>query len=99
MRLGFGFVLLTAAAWAQTGEETAQRWFRVSWAPPTDSAVSTLKESVFNSSPYRVTNVRLEVEGVDGNNHLVGRMQAWAVGGILPAQRRGVDSTSPRSTY
>jgi hypothetical protein len=83
LTLTLGLVLLATAAWAQTGEHPAQSWFRVSWAP-TDGVVSTIKGSVFNESPYRVTDVRLEVEGLDADRHSVGRVLAWAFGDIAP---------------
>jgi hypothetical protein len=84
LALGLALVLLTTAAWGQTGEPAAQRWFRVSWVPPTDGVVSTIKGSVTNDSPYRVTDVRLQVEGLDADHHSVGRRLAWAVGDIVP---------------
>jgi hypothetical protein len=84
LTLGLALVLLTTAAWGQTGEPAAQRWFRVSWVPPTDGVVSTIKGSVTNDSPYRVTDVRLQVEGLDADHHSVGRRLAWAVGDIVP---------------
>jgi len=82
-----GLLLLTTTAWGQTGqtgEQAAQRWFQVSWAPPTAGVVSSIKGSVFNDSPYRVTDVRLQVEGLDADHHLVGRTLAWAIGDIAP---------------
>jgi hypothetical protein len=82
LTLGLALVLLTTVAWGQTGEQAAQRWFRVSWVPPTDGVVSTIKGSVFNDSPYRVTNVRLQLEGLNADHHPVGRRLAWAVGDI-----------------
>jgi len=84
LTLALGLVLLATGAWAQTGEQPAQPWFRVSWAP-TDGVVSTIKGSVFNESPYRVTDVRLEVEGLDADRHAVGRVLVWAFGDIAPA--------------
>jgi hypothetical protein len=87
--LGFGLalILLATAAWGQTGptgEQGAQRWFRVSWVPPSDGA-ATIKGSVFNDSQYRVTDVRLQIEGLDADRHLVGRSLAWAIGDIPAA--------------
>ena len=84
LTFALALVLLTTAAWGQTDEQGAQRWFRVSWAPPVDGVVSTIKGSVFNDSPYRVTDVRLQVEGLDADRHSVGRRLAWAVGDIEP---------------
>jgi hypothetical protein len=87
--LTFGLVLtlVATAAWGQTtptGDQAAQRWFRVSWAPPADGA-GTIKGSIFNDSQYRVTDVRLQIEGLDADRHLVGRTLAWAIGDIPPA--------------
>jgi len=87
LALGLGFILLTTTAWGQTGqtgEGAAQRWFRVSWAPPTEGVVSSIKGSVFNDSPYRVTDVRLQVEGLDPDRQPVGRTLVWAFGDIAP---------------
>ena len=84
LTFALALVLLTTAAWGQTGEQAAQRWFRVSWTPPTEGVVSMIKGSVFNDSPYRVTDVRLQVEGLDADRHSVGRRLAWAVGDIEP---------------
>jgi len=84
LTFALALVLLTTAAWGQTDEQGAQRWFRVSWAPPADGVVSTIKGSVFNDSPYRVTDVRLQIEGLDADRHPVGLRLAWAVGDIVP---------------
>jgi hypothetical protein len=84
LTLGLALVLLTPAAWGQTDQQAAPPWFRVIWTPPTDGVVSTIKGSVFNDSPYRVTDVRLQVEGLDADRHPVGRRLAWAVGDIAP---------------
>jgi hypothetical protein len=56
----------------------------VSWAPPANGAPATIKGRVFNDSPYRVTDVRLQVEGLDAAHHPVGRRLAWAIGDIGP---------------
>ena len=87
--LAFGLVLtlVATAAWGQTtpnGDEGAQRLFRVSWAPPGDGA-GTIKGRVFNGSHYRVADVRLQVEGLDADHHLVGSRLVWAIGDIPAA--------------
>jgi hypothetical protein len=87
LAFGLGLVLLTTTAWGQTGqtgEQAAQPWFRVSWALSTADVVSSIKGSVFNGSPYRVTDVRLQVEGLDADRRPVGRTRAWAIGDIVP---------------
>jgi hypothetical protein len=82
LSVGLALTLLATVAWGQTPEP--ERWFRVSWAPPPEGPVSTIKGSVFNDSPYRVTDVRLQIEGLDADRHPVGRTLAWAVGDIAP---------------
>jgi hypothetical protein len=84
--LGLVVVLLTGAAWGQSRGESANGWFRVSWAPQANGATRTprIQASVHNDSPYRVTDVRLRVEGLDADSHPVGQRSAWALGDIAP---------------
>ena len=85
--LVFGLVLvLSTAAWGQGRDQRPAGWFRVSWAPQDNSATPTprIQASVHNDSPYRVTSVRLRVEGLDAESHLVGQRSAWALGDIAP---------------
>jgi len=89
LTLALALTLVATAAWAQASALPAQPGFRVSWAPPTTGAVSTIKGSVFNDSPYRVTDVRLAVEGFDANHRFVGRLLTWAFGDIAPGGETG----------
>jgi len=84
---GLALGLLTMSAWAQNAAAPAQ--FRVSWQPRAGGGVPTIEGHVHNDSPYRVTNVRLEVDAVDTNGGLMARRDAWALGDIPP----GGDST------
>ena len=79
---GLALTLLATTAWAQAAEPTPQ--FHVSWEPPADGLPATIKGRVFNDSSYRVTDVRLRVEGLDADHHSVGRRLAWAIGDIGP---------------
>ena len=79
--------LLAAPAWAQNAPPPGL--FRVNWEPRDGGGVPTIQGHVHNDSPYRVTNVRLEVDAVDANGTLMARRDAWALGDILP----GGDST------
>jgi hypothetical protein len=81
---GLALVLLATAAWGQTRDQGSSGWFRVSWMPPTSAVVPTIKGNVFNDSPYRVTDVRLQIDGLDADRRLVGRRLAWAFGDIVP---------------
>jgi hypothetical protein len=88
LAVALGLVLLTTTAWGQAGqagEQFAQTgWFRVSWAPPTEGVVSSIKGSVFNDSLYRVTDVHLQVEGLGPDGRSVGRTLVWAFGDVAP---------------
>jgi hypothetical protein len=73
-------VALASPAWgADLGE-----WFRVSWRPAPEGKTPTprIEASVRNDSPYRVTDVQLEVEGLNTDEQSVGRRVVWALGDI-----------------
>jgi hypothetical protein len=73
-------VALASPAWgADWGE-----WFRVSWGPEPEGKTPTprIEASVRNDSPYRVTDVQLEVEGLNTDEQSVGRRVVWALGDI-----------------
>jgi len=92
LALGLVLALLTPAAWGQDRDQPANGWFRVSWAPEMNGATPTprIEAHVNNASPYRVTNVRLQVEGLSVDSHPVGRRFAWAVGDIGPGGETSV---------
>jgi hypothetical protein len=58
----------------------------VSWGPEANAKTPTarIEASVHNDSPYRVTDVELEVEGLSADQHSVGQRFVWAVGDIDP---------------
>jgi hypothetical protein len=62
LALGLVLVVLTSPARGQSWD----RWFRVSWGPEANAKTPTarIEASVHNDSPYRVTDVELEVEGL-----------------------------------
>ena len=84
--LAFGLVLAltTSAAWAQTSAAPTDGWFHASWQPRPGDLPFTIEGQVHNNSPYRVTDVRLQVEGLDAANHAVGEVYTWAIGDIMP---------------
>jgi hypothetical protein len=80
---GLGVALmLTTAAWGQNRDQLADRWFHVSWQPRTDGVPPTIGGRVHNDSPYRVTDVHLQVQGLNAEGHEVGQRFAWALGDI-----------------
>jgi hypothetical protein len=80
--LGLTLVVLTSPAWGQNWD----RWFRVSWGPEAEGKTPTprIEASVRNDSPYRVTDVELEVVGLGADQHSVGQRFVWALGDIDP---------------
>jgi hypothetical protein len=80
LALGLVIVVLASPAWGQDWDT----WFRVSWGPEADGKTPTprIEASVNNDSPYRVTDVQLEVEGLSADQHSVGQRVVWALGDI-----------------
>jgi hypothetical protein len=60
--------------------------FRVSWQPRPGHLPPTIEGRVYNNSPFRVTDVQLQVEGLDGGNQRVGERLAWAYGDLAPGR-------------
>jgi len=62
LALVLALVVLAAPAWGAD----LDRWFHVSWgpAPHSNTPKPRIQASVRNDSPYRVTDVQLEVEGL-----------------------------------
>ena len=57
--------------------------FLTSLAPgESDTPTPRIQASVRNDSPYRVTDVQLEVEGLTADDRSVGRRVVWALGDI-----------------
>ena len=80
LALGLVLVVLTSPARGQSWDS----WFRVSWGPEADgkTPIPRIEASVYNDSPYRVTDVELEVEGLSEDQHSVGQRFVWALGDI-----------------
>ncbi len=80
--LALALMLATTAAWG--GDRPANDSFRVSWEPEPDPVAARIEGRVHNDSSFRVTDVRLQVEGLDAGGQPVGRTFAWAFGDIGP---------------
>jgi hypothetical protein len=74
-------------AWAQNFGGSPAPWFRVTWNEHRYGPVLKVEGYVQNASPFRVTNVRLEIDGVDGGGRSVARMFGWTFGDIAPGDR------------
>ena len=82
--LALALILPTPAVWGQHGGQPANGSFRVNWELATDRMTPRIEGRVHNDSRYRVTDVRLHVEGFNADGQPVGRTFAWALGDIRP---------------
>ena len=82
--LGVALVLTSPVAWGQGRGQPASESFRVTWQRRATGVVPTIEGHVYNASPVWVTDVRLQVEGLDPEGHAVGRRFAWVLGDIVP---------------
>jgi hypothetical protein len=60
---------------------------RVTWQPREYAVVPAIEGYVQNDTPFRVSSVRLRVEGFDANGQPVGETSTWAFGSIAPGGR------------
>lgn len=87
MRYWLVLVLLLAMTVPAVAQDTGHRSeasFRVTWQSDRNGAVPWLEGRVFNTSPLRVTNVRVQIEGLDGEGRVLSKNVAWALGDIAP---------------
>ena len=82
--LGAALVLTMTVAWGQGRGQPASESFRVTWQPRATGVVPTIEGRVYNASLAWVTDVRLQVEGLDPEGHAVGRRFTWVLGDIVP---------------
>jgi hypothetical protein len=74
-------------AWAQNFGGSPAPWFHVTWNEHRYGPVLKIEGYVQNASPFRVTNVRLEIDGLDGGGRSVARASGWTFGDIAPGDR------------
>jgi len=84
--LGFGVALMLVATVvsAQDQRPPAPDAFRVSWQRETDPVARRIEGRVHNDSPFRVTDLRLEVQDLDADGRLVRRTFTQTIGDIVP---------------
>jgi hypothetical protein len=81
--LALALLLPTTAAWGQ--DRPPNDAFHVSWTPEANHhLLPRIEGRVHNDSRFRVTDVRLRVDGLDADGHSMGWTFAWAVGDIVP---------------
>src|SRR4051812_24328044 len=84
LSFGLALMLVATTAWGQEPGRPVINAFRVSWQSETDRVAQRIQGRVHNDSPFRVTDVRLQVEGLDVSNRPLGRTFTWAIGDIPP---------------
>src|SRR5438445_12240886 len=72
------------------GPGPAPAAFRVSWQRETDPVARRIEGRVHNDSPFRVTDLRLEVQDLDADRPLVGRTFTRTIGDIVPGGQTSV---------
>jgi hypothetical protein len=84
--LGLGAALMLVVTVASANDERVPPpdAFRVSWQQETDPVAGRIEGRVHNDSLFRVTDVRLEVQGLDDAGRIAGRAFVWAIGDIEP---------------
>lgn len=60
---------------------------RVTWQPRQYAVVPAIEGYVQNDTVYRVSAVRLRIEGLDANGQAVGETSTWTFGAIPPGGR------------
>src|SRR5919109_402854 len=103
--LVLGMVVTTIAmplvARGQAPMADAQSQFRFELEQAESHRGRAVEGYVYNSLPWRITNVRLRVESVDANGAVTGAASGWVVGDVK-AGGRGyfyVPVSSPAATY
>ena len=82
LALALVIVLGPNAGRSEDHGDSRSNWFRVSWQPGV--LPSTIEGHVDNTSPFRAVDVRLQIEGVDAENHPTGERLVWANDDIAP---------------
>ena len=81
--VALALLLLATTGWSQESRPAAHA-FHVTWPPQTDRVLSRIRGNVRNNSGFRVTNVRLQIDGLDAGGRSVERHFPWAIGDLVP---------------
>jgi hypothetical protein len=84
----FAVVLSPPAVHAQRFTDPSPSAFRVTWERRAYGVMPAVEGRVENDSTFRVTAVRLRVEGLDDGGQAVGETSTWVFGSI-PAHGQG----------
>jgi hypothetical protein len=84
MGLGLVLALVATAAAADPARAPLADAFHVTLEREGNPVAHRVTGNVHNGSPFRVTNVRVEIQGFDADRNAVGRIVVWAFGDIAP---------------
>ena len=88
VRLAVALMLaVSTTVWAQNFGGSPAQWFHVTWDHRGYGPVPTIQGYVQNDSPFRVTNVRLQIDGLDGGGRPVAQAFGWTFGDIARGDR------------
>ena len=77
----------TTAARAQTATATDESPFQFHFEPSASFRGLAVEGYVYNALPWRITNVRLQVDSIDANGTLVASASGWVIGDIASGGR------------
>jgi hypothetical protein len=80
-------IALSTDAWAQSMTAVPVDAFQVTWQPRQYGVLPAIEGHVHNDTAYRVSAVRLRVEGFDASGQSVGQTSTWTFGNIAPGGR------------
>ena len=77
----------TTAARAQTAIASDESPFRFDFESSTGVRGLAVQGYVYNTLPWRITNVRLQVDSIDANGTLVASASGWVIGDVAAGGR------------
>ena len=80
-------ILAAGVAKAQTAATNAPGQFRFDLEESDTPRGKAVEGYIYNSSPWRITNVRLRVESVDGDGKVTNESSGWVVGDVKAGGR------------
>jgi hypothetical protein len=89
------------AASAEPAIASDERPFRFQFEQSESPRGLAVQGYVYNALPWRITNVRVQVDSIDGNGTLVASASGWVLGDV-PARGSGyfyVPISAPAATY
>jgi hypothetical protein len=100
--MAVGGLLAPSVAVAQMPATDAQTPFRFELEEARSHRGRGVEGYVYNDLPWRITNVRVQVESLDGNGTVTSSSSGWVIGNVRGGGGRAyfyVPISSPAATY